>query len=180
MAAALLMAVRTCAAAEDHPAPQPAVFTTPKLEILNKQIEANPQNAQAFANRGYTLALLGRKEEARADVRQSVMLSDKAPMHNRAGWAYFNLGDYADALREFEVAGKMSDYQAHYDYYSLVIACWGTGDLKRALENYDLAAKREPKLATFKTLQERTQEWTPLEQRAMHEIYTLWIKAWKP
>lgn len=60
---------------------------TPKLEILNKQIEANPNDAQNFANRGYTLALLGRKEEARADIKKSVALKDTGPMHNRAGWA---------------------------------------------------------------------------------------------
>ncbi|MEO6755612.1 MAG: hypothetical protein ABIP85_27885, partial [Chthoniobacteraceae bacterium] len=46
------------------------VETTPKLENLNSQIKANAEDAQAYANRGYTLALLGRKEEARADIRK--------------------------------------------------------------------------------------------------------------
>ena len=96
------------------------VQTTPRLEILNQQIKAKPENAQAFCNRGYTLALLGRKEEARADIKRSVTLSDKAPMHNRAGWAYFNMGDYTDSVREFETAAKLSDFKAHYDYYSRV------------------------------------------------------------
>src|SRR5437763_10202946 len=37
------------------------IQSTPKLEILNKQIKLNPDDAQAYSNRGYTLALLGRK-----------------------------------------------------------------------------------------------------------------------
>lgn len=162
------------------PAPPSIVQTTPKLEVLNRQIAANPENAQAYSNRGYTLALLGRKDEARADIKKSVSLKDNAPMHNRAGWAYFNMGDYTDAVREFETAAKLSNHQAHYDYYSLVLGYWATGDTQRALENYELAAERDPRLGSYKTLHERTLEWTPLEQRAMQETYILWSKTWRP
>ncbi len=171
--------IASMSGAADKSAPSP-VQTTPKLEILNQQIKANPEDAKARSNRGYTLALLGRKEEARADLQKAVALSDKAPMRNRAGWAYFNMGDYADAVREFETAAKLSNHQAHYDHYSLVLGYWGTGETARALEHYDLAVKRDPRLGENKTLHERTLEWTPLEQRAMHETYVLWSKAWRP
>jgi tetratricopeptide (TPR) repeat protein len=153
--------------------------TSPKLEVLNQQIKANAENSQALANRGYTLALLGRKVEARADLRKATSLKDNGPMHNRVGWAYFNMGDYADAVREFETAAKMSNHKAHYDYYSLVLGYWGTGDTKRALENYQLAVERDPRFGEFKTLNDRTAEWTVIERRAMHETYVLWSKAWK-
>jgi tetratricopeptide (TPR) repeat protein len=156
------------------------VETSPRLEILNQQIKANPTDAQALANRGYVLALLGRGTEARADLRRAVELKDNGPMHNRVGWAYFNLGDYAEAAREFETAAKLSNHRSHYDYYSLVLGCWGTGDTKRALENYQLAVERDPRFGEFKTLNERTAEWTALERRAIHETYVLWSKAWKP
>ena len=54
---ALIALVEGCA----HPkVATPTVRVTPKLEVLNQQIEANAENAQAYANRGYTLALLGR------------------------------------------------------------------------------------------------------------------------
>lgn len=157
-----------------------AVDITPKLENLNKQIAANADDEQAYMNRGYTLALLGRKAEARADIQKAVALKDNGPMHNRAGWAYFNLGDYADAVREFETAAKMSNLRAHYDYYSLVLGYWGTGKTKLALENYQLAVERDPRFGEYKTLAERTAEWTPLERRAIHETYVLWSKAWRP
>ena len=156
------------------------VQTSPKLEILNQQIQANAADAQAYSNRGYTLALLGRKAEARADLQRAVALKDNAPMHNRVGWAYFNMGDYADAVREFETAAQQSNHKAHYDYYSLVLGYWGIGDTKRALENYQLAVERDPRFGEYKTLNERTSEWTPLERRAMHETYVLWSKTWKP
>lgn len=156
------------------------VTTSPRLEILNKQIELNPNDAQAYSNRAYTLALLGRKAEARADLQKTVALKDNGPMHNRVGWAYFNMGDYAEAVRAFEKAVEFSKHRAHYDYYSLVLGYWGTGDTKRALENYQLAVERDPRFGEYKTLNERTSEWTPLERRAMHETYVLWSKTWKP
>src|SRR5277367_2186524 len=88
-------------------AEQEVVETTPKLEILNKQIAANAGDAQAYEDRAYTLALLGRKADARADLQKALALKDTAPMHNRAGWAYFNMGDYTDAVREFETSAKL-------------------------------------------------------------------------
>lgn len=157
-----------------------AVFDTPRLEILDGQIRANPKDAIARSNRGYVLALLGRKIEAREDLKEAVRLKDTAPMHNRSGWAYFNLGDYADAVREFELAAKLSDHRAHYDYYSLVLGYWGVGDVRRALENYQLAVERDPRFGEFKSLNERTAEWTAQERRAMQEAYVLWSKAWRP
>lgn len=177
-AACLCLAMMTSAGAEEPPA-SVKVDTTPKLEVLNRQISANANNAQAFSNRGYVLALLGRKEEARADLQKAVSLKDDAPMHNRAGWAYFNMGDYDTAVKEFEISAKLSEFKAHYDYYSLVLGYWGMGDMKKAMENYDLAAQRDPRLADNKALQERILEWTPLEQRAMHETYILWSKTWR-
>ncbi|MDR3402203.1 MAG: tetratricopeptide repeat protein [Chthoniobacter sp.] len=156
------------------------VDTTPKLEVLNQQIAMNAEDSQAIVNRAYTYALLGRKEEARADLQKALSLKDNGPMQNRVGWAYFNNGDYADAVRAFETAAKLSDHHAHYDYYSLVLGYWGTGQTKLALENYQLAVERDPRFGEFKTLDERTAEWTPLERRAIHEIYVLWSKAWKP
>jgi tetratricopeptide (TPR) repeat protein len=159
--------------------PLAPVDTTPKLEILNKQIEMNAEDVQAYSNRAYTLALLGRKDEARADLKKMLSLKDTAPMLNRAGWAYFNMGDYADAVRVFEASVKLSGFKSHYDYYSLVLGYWGTGQTKPALENYQLAVERDPRFGEFKTLDERTAEWTPLERRAIHEIYVLWSKTWK-
>lgn len=168
----LLLAVPLVRAAEP-------VDSSPKLEVLNGQIKMNPDDAQALSNRGYVLALLGRKEEARADLKKALALKDTAPMHNRAGWAYFNLGDDADAVREFETSVKMSNFRGHYDYYSLVLGYWGTGQTKKALENYQLAVERDPRFGEYKTLAERTAEWTPRERQAIHETYVLWSKAWK-
>jgi tetratricopeptide (TPR) repeat protein len=172
------LALNGCATASSTVLSQ--AFVTPKLDVLNQQIGRNAEDAQAYSNRGYTLALLGRKTEARADLQKAVALKDNGPMHNRVGWAYFNLGDYQQAAHEFEIAAKMSDHRAHYDYYSLVLGYWGTGEVKKALENYQLAVERDPRFGEYKTLNERTAEWTGLERRAIHETYVLWSKTWKP
>ena len=130
---------------------KPALIqSTPKLEILNKQIRLNANDAQAYSNRGYTLALLGRKAEARADLQRAVTLKDNAPMHNRVGWAYFNMSDFTHALREFKLAADRSNFREYYDFYSLVLGYWGIGDTKQALENYQLAVERDPRFGEYK------------------------------
>ena len=110
-------------------AAQAQAITTPKLEILNQQIQSNPENAQAYSNRGYTLAIMGQRDQARADLKKAVALKSTAPMHNGAGWSYFNLGDYQDALQEWKTAADMSNRRSHYDYYLslLVTGEPGTG-----------------------------------------------------
>jgi tetratricopeptide (TPR) repeat protein len=158
---------------------QAAQFTTPKLDNLNKQILANPENAQAYSNRGYTLAMLGQKQAARADLRRAVTLKNTGPMHNGAGWAYFNLGDYDTALREWQTAAELSQYKAHYDYYSLALGYWGVGNTQKALENFALAVEREPKFGNSKTLDERTAEWTPKERLVIKQMYALWTRTWR-
>jgi len=157
-----------------------SAVSTPKLAILDQQIRTNPENAQAYSNRGYTLALLGQRAKARSDLRKAVTLKNTAPMHNGAGFSYFNLRDYADALHEWQIAAEMSQRRAHYDYYSLALGYWGVGDTRQALENYQLAVEREPRFGEAKLLLERTAEWTPRERKAIQEIYTLWSKTWRP
>lgn len=176
----LVCAAAFLAGCARHQAVHMPLKTSPKLEILDQQIQRNPEDAQAYSNRGYVRALLGLKEGARADLKKALELKDNAPMRNRLGWAYFNLGDYAEATRQFELAAKGSEFRAHYDYYSLVLGYWGIGDLPHALENYQKAVERDPRFGEYKTLNERTAEWTPLERRAMHETYVLWSKTWKP
>ena len=151
---------------------------TPKLAKLNEQIAANPKDADAYSNRGYTLALLGQKSAARADLRKAVELDNAAPRHNRVGWAYFNMGDAKDALREWKLAADMSQRKARYDYYCLALGYWANNDIASALENYHRAVERDERFGEWKSLVERTAEWTATEQHEMQAIYTLWSKTY--
>ncbi|HEY6166843.1 MAG TPA: hypothetical protein VI454_02300 [Verrucomicrobiae bacterium] len=155
-----------------------AAITTPKLAKLNEQIASNPKDADAYANRGYTLALLGQKAAARADLRKAVELDNSAPRHNRVGWGYFNMGDAKDALREWKLAADLSKRQARYDYYCLALGYWANDDIAQALENYNLAVERDERFGEMKTLVERVAEWTDTEQREMRAIYSLWSKTY--
>ena len=49
----------------------------------------------------------GEKERARADLKKAVTLKDTGPMHNGAGWSYFNLEDYEQAQRDAESLFKV-------------------------------------------------------------------------
>lgn len=153
--------------------------TTPKLGILNDQVKNNPNDAQAYSNRGYVLALLGQKEAARADLQKAVTLKNNGPMHNGAGWAYFNMGDFAEALNQWKIAAEISRNNARYDYYSLAMGYWGVGDIGKAVENYQKAVEREPRFGQIKTLQERNAEWSPAERTAIESVYAIWSKAYR-
>jgi hypothetical protein len=52
------------------------------------------------------------------------------------------MGDYHDAVREFEVSVKISKHGAHFDYYSLLLGYWGVSKTRQAMENHQLAAER--------------------------------------
>lgn len=153
-------------------------LTTPKLTKLSEQIKAKPDNAQSYANRGYAYALLGQKSAARADLRRAVELANTAPMHNQVGWAYFNMSDRVEALREWKLAADMSKRNARYDHYCLAMGYWANGEIVQAIENYDLAVKRDERFGDAKSLAERTTEWTATEQREIHAIYVLWSKTY--
>ena len=157
-----------------------SAFTTPRLAELNDKIKAKPADAQAHANRGYALALLGRKAAAIADLRRAVELNGTAPMINQVGWAYFNMGEAREALRVWKQAAELSNYNARYDHYCLALGYWANGNLAKALEHYDLAAKRDERFGDSKMLAERTAEWTDTEKREIAAIYSLWSKAYRP
>ena len=155
-----------------------AQVTTPKLTELNAKIAAKPEDAQAYANRGYANALLGQKQAARADLRRAAELNSGAPMLNQLGWAYFNLGDAKEALSIWQQAAELSKHNARYDHYSLALGYWANGEIARALEHYDLAVKRDERFGDSKGLAERTAEWTDTEKRAIQALYSRWSKAY--
>lgn len=152
--------------------------TTPKLTELSAKIAAKPDDAQAYANRGYARALLGQKQAARADLKRAVELNPGAPMLNQVGWAYFNLSDAKEALRVWQEAAAISKHNARYDHYSLALGHWANGDIVHALEHYDLAVKRDERFGDSKGLAERTAEWTDTERRAIQSLYSRWSKAY--
>jgi tetratricopeptide (TPR) repeat protein len=170
LSCAILASVVGCARRQLH--------TTPKLTELSAKIAAKPDDAQAYANRGYARALLGQKQAARADLRRAVELNPGAPMLNQVGWAYFNLGDAREALRVWQQAATISKHNARYDHYSLALGYWATGDIVHALEHYDLAVKRDERFGDSKGLAERTAEWTDTERHAIQALYSRWSKAY--
>jgi len=157
----------------------PKEFTTPRLDEMSAKLAAKPDDAQGLVNRGYARALLGQHEGARADLRRAVELSNTGPIHNQAGWAFFNMADAKAALRHWQVAAELSKHNARYDHYSLALGYWVNGDIARAVEHYDLAAKRDERFAASDTLAERTANWTPTERLAILAIHTVWDRAYR-
>lgn len=168
-----LLALFTTAGCAHRP-----TVATPKLTELHARIAAKPDDAQAFANRGYAYTLLDQKRAARDDLRRAIALNPSAPMLNQVGWAYFNLGDARTALDLWQRAAALSKHNARYDHYSLALGYWATGKTIQALEHYDLAVKRDERFGDWKSLMERAAEWTDTEKHAIQAIYSRWSKAY--
>tara|TARA_B100000925_G_scaffold106585_1_gene78593 strand:+ start:1570 stop:2337 length:768 start_codon:yes stop_codon:yes gene_type:complete len=73
-------------------------------ETLNRRIEENPENLSALSARGDARMFLGNFEGAREDYAKMIELDPTLEVsHWRIGIAYFYLGEFVKAERQFEI-----------------------------------------------------------------------------
>jgi tetratricopeptide (TPR) repeat protein len=80
------------------------------LAIFNfkKSLQIDPNNASAHNNLGYTYAEIGiNLSEAVVECRRAVALNpSSAAYHDSLGWVHFTLGNFKEAVNEFNLALK--------------------------------------------------------------------------
>ncbi len=104
------------------------------ITILTQTLEANPQDAQAYRNRGIAYAHINKYPEALADLSQALKLNDAdADAYNQRGIVYFKLGRYSQAIADFNRAiAKHPQLAESYN---------NRGVLYKTLGNYQRALK---------------------------------------
>jgi tetratricopeptide (TPR) repeat protein len=117
------------------------------LHSFDMAIQENPNSAQAFQGKGYTLELLGRNDEAMQAYDHAIDLNAEYPQSWLSkGMLYLKLDKPEDALMAFTRALQLRpDWdQAHYEEG---LALQQVGRLDDAIAQFTAAMKYSPPLA---------------------------------
>ena len=117
------------------------------IEAYSHAITLNPDNADAYHNRGVAYHAKGDSDRAIEDYTKVIKRnSNYAIAYSNRGDAYRNKGDYDRAIEDCNMAiGLNPDYAEAY--YNRGIAYEEKGDLDRAITNYTKAIDLNPNYA---------------------------------
>jgi len=115
------------------------------LDAFTKAIELNPQDANAYSNRGLACDKLGNYQQAIKDYNKAIKLNPQyATVYINRGIAYAKLGNTKQGIKDFNKTIELNP-QNSLAYYNKGIAYAHLGNIKQAIENYKIAARLEHK-----------------------------------
>jgi tetratricopeptide (TPR) repeat protein len=115
------------------------------LADYNEAIRLNPGDAQAYVNRGFAKAQMGRLEEAIADFNEAIRLNPgEAASHHSRGMAQAQLGRFDESLADCEEAIRLNPGHAP-GYNSRGVAKAQMGPIEEALVDFDEAIRLNPR-----------------------------------
>ena len=157
-------------------------FSTPFLAELDAQIQANPQDAEAWAERAYLQAVLGNEAEAREGFKKALSLSTNPPsVYWSLGWALLNLGRFQDAEEAWSKAWtpQQGKEEPRWVPSAMAMVAWKSGKKNQALAWYQRAAEREPaSFTTLTDLKDRISNWNTKEQAWLIEVHDAWQRTY--
>ena len=114
------------------------------IDHYNKAIELNPQDAEAYHNRGIAKADSGDYQGAFADFDKAIELNPKdADAYQNRGVAKADSGDHQGALADYNKAIELNP-QYVKAYYNRGIAKGASGDYQGAITDYNKAIELNP------------------------------------
>ena len=117
------------------------------IDAFSKSIELNPENADAYYNRGFVYGDLGNQNQAVIDYSKAIELDPKNSMayYNR-GLAYRKLDNHQQAVIDFSKAIELNpkDSDAYVNRGSVYS---DIGNHKQAIKDYDVALQINPQNA---------------------------------
>lgn len=118
------------------------------LKCFNQAIQAHPNHAAAYLNRGVLYAQQGQVEYALQDYQQAMQWDPKnAQAYNNRGVLYAQQGQLEQALKDYQHAMQL-DPQNAQAYNNRGVLYAQQGDFNRALEDYDHALALNPNYAS--------------------------------
>ena len=117
------------------------------IEVYSHAIELNPNNADAYSNRGATYRKKGDFDRAIDDYNTVIQLKpDYAQAYFNRGTAYGRKGDFDRAIEDFNKAIQLKpDYAAAYSNRG--IAYGHESNFDRAIEDFNKAIQLKPDYA---------------------------------
>ncbi len=122
---------------------------TADITGYTEEIHRNPNDSEAYNNRGYAYSEIGDFDRALADFEAVIRLSPDDPTgYMNRGVAKFTLGDTAGAMADYETAINLGAREALL-YFNRALAKEELGDIEGAIEEYTKAisvANEDPDL----------------------------------
>jgi len=110
----------------------------------NEAVLQNPQNPEAYNNRGDVYHQLGEYERAIDDFDEAIRLDPQyADAYSYRGYAFYDLGEYERAIDNYDEAIRLdpqiaSSYKLRGDVYHQL------GEYERAIDDFDEAIRLDP------------------------------------
>jgi tetratricopeptide (TPR) repeat protein len=114
------------------------------IKDYNKAIELNPEDADAYINRGNAYSGLTQYERALEDYNTVIELNpDYVDAYNNRGNAYAEKGNFERAIEDFDKAIELNPvYVSTYNNRGIAYA--EKGERERAIEDFDKAIELNP------------------------------------
>ena len=117
------------------------------IEAYSHAIELNPNDADAYNNRGVVYRGKGDYDRAIADYNKAIQLNPGyADAYNNRGVAYQSKGDFDSAVEDYSEALGLNPNSADV-YNNRGAACYLKGDFDRAIEDFNTAMQIKPDYA---------------------------------
>lgn len=118
------------------------------LDIVNRQIEADSDNADLYARRGLIYLMMGSSDEALADSDKAISLSPEKPsLYLNRGSVYEQRQDYKLAVKDYTQAltlAKPGEFYQVLGYFNRARAYTKTESYDQALEDIRQGEKLMP------------------------------------
>ena len=100
----------------------------------------------AYVSRGYSYAMSGKNQEALVDFDKALSSAPKSEVafivYQSRGDVYFNMGNFKQAINDYEMHIKLSPFKAEaYVYYNLGIAYAELGNYEKSIDNAKISAR---------------------------------------
>jgi len=113
------------------------------LEELLKYVEKSKYDDEAFKQIALLLTNSGRCKEAKSYIERAIGLNPRNLTHKRiAGKIFYNMGDYAGAIKYYKSSQELQTINSDYDYYyNIGKAYVKNGDNEKGLESIEKSKK---------------------------------------
>lgn len=120
------------------------------LEFYDKALKLDPENVDAWNNKGYLLTNLGKPEDGLQCTQKATELDPERGMAwNNMGFAQYRLGKIPDARRSFEKSVEIDPGLA-LAWYNLGILVGNQGGIDEAIFYFEQALEIEPNFEAAK------------------------------
>jgi tetratricopeptide (TPR) repeat protein len=133
--------------AEGWLAKEDAVLLKDAIGLFTSRLEKNPNDAFAYAHRGWAYKERGELASAIKDMSEAIRLNPKeAAAYNNRGLAYHDQKEFDQAILDYTEAIRLDPTLA-FAHNNRGLAYEGKQEYPKAIENYNEAIRLEPKYA---------------------------------